>query len=156
MGLDMYLYKITYTNVFTSEGPERARVNVTLNGKDTSIKSERVVSVKEEIGYWRKANHIHQWFVNNIQDSKDDCDEYYVNLQDLIKLKDDCLKVLNDRTPENAQAILPTQEGFFFGDTSYDEHYYSVTENTVKIIDSIMDDDFDETLTSIIIYQSSW
>ena len=27
----------------------------------------------EQVGYWRKANQIHNWFVENVQDGEDDC-----------------------------------------------------------------------------------
>ena len=60
MGLDMYLTKRTW---------------VGLNYEHN-----------RETGYWRKANHIHQWFVENIQDGNDDCREYYVPRERLKEL----------------------------------------------------------------------
>ena len=39
----------------------------------------------EEVGYWRKANQIHKWFVDNVQDGVDDCGEYKVTKEQLIE-----------------------------------------------------------------------
>ena len=33
-------------------------------------------SIMKQVGYWRKANEIHNWFVENVQDGEDDC-EYH-------------------------------------------------------------------------------
>jgi len=46
------------------------------------------------VGYWRKANAIHKWFVDNIQDGKDKCQTTYVSKENLEKLKEICVKVL--------------------------------------------------------------
>lgn len=50
MGLDMMLYKLPKTTI--------------LNKKDW----DRAFSEGIEVGYWRKANHIHKWFVDNVQE----------------------------------------------------------------------------------------
>ncbi len=49
----------------------------------------------EEVGYWRKANQIHRWFVSNVQGGKDDCGEYAVPRAKLMELKVICETVLN-------------------------------------------------------------
>ena len=128
MGLDMYLERKTYLrhsedNVF--------EVSVTLNGNPTSIDSKRVLYVVEEIGYWRKANAIHKWFVDNVQQGKDDCGEYYVSPENLKQLHDTCLEVLEN--PKDGNLLLPTASGFFFGSTEYDEYYLDDLRHTVKV-----------------------
>lgn len=48
-----------------------------------------------EVVYWRKANQIHKWFVDNVQGSKDDCGRYRLtekNLRDLLNI---CQKILD-------------------------------------------------------------
>ena len=52
--------------------------------------------IMEQVGYWRKANQIHNWFVENIQDGVDDC-EYHneVTQEDLEELLDVCKRVLD-------------------------------------------------------------
>lgn len=46
-------------------------VEETENGKKHVI----CRSIWKEIGYWRKANHIHKWFVDCVQDGEDDCEK---------------------------------------------------------------------------------
>lgn len=50
---------------------------------------ERII---DQVGYWRKANHIHNWFVENVQDGEDDC-RYHgeVTKEDLEELLVSCL-----------------------------------------------------------------
>ena len=109
--------------------------------------------VIENVGYWRKANAIHNWFVNNVQDGVDDCafhDE--VTKENLEELRDICHEVLCD--PDMAEALLPTQGGFFFGSIVYDEWYIDDLKRTIDIIDKVLETtDFDKQM---IYYVSSW
>ena len=50
-------------------------------------KSDEVIDVYE-VAYWRKANAIHKWFVDNVQKGKDDCKEYRVTRRNLLDLCD--------------------------------------------------------------------
>jgi len=50
--------------------------------------------VSLEAMYWRKANAIHGWFVENCQDGEDNCQEYWVSREKLINLKDLCQDIL--------------------------------------------------------------
>lgn len=62
---------------------------------DTERRFERI-HISEEVGYWRKANQIHNWFVENVQDGVDDCcyhDE--VTKEILEELLDVCKRVLD-------------------------------------------------------------
>ncbi len=47
----------------------------------------KVTYIIEDCGYWRKANGIHAWFVQNVQEGEDDCKEYYVSQSKLEKYK---------------------------------------------------------------------
>src|SRR4051812_38424335 len=82
MGLDMYLTRRTYVG-----RDERNKSNVNIKGVDGA----KVKYVDEDAGYWRKANHIHRWFVENVQGGQDDCREYYVSREQLGEL----LKTVN-------------------------------------------------------------
>lgn len=103
-----------------------------------------------EVGYWRKANQIHAWFVENIQHGVDECQEVYVPRTELVTLRGICDTVLKDRS--KAAELLPTQTGFFFGSTEYDEGYFQDLIDTIKIIDVALtlSQDWDFT------YHSSW
>src|SRR5215217_4911529 len=95
MGLDMSLVKKIYVkNWYHMEPEERHEITVTKGGKPTHIKPERVMYIIEELAAWRKANQIHQWFVEHVQDGNDDCKDYYVSHEQLTKLRDLCREVL--------------------------------------------------------------
>ena len=113
-------------------------------------------SIWQEIGYWRKANHIHKWFVDKVQGGEDDCEYYKVTKDNLLNLKATCDKVLSLKgmDEEKIKEILPTESGFFFGSTAYDEYYFSNVEETIKIIiDVLKTTDFEKEL---VVYRSSW
>lgn len=142
-------------------------------------------SIMEEIGYWRKANEIHAWLVDHVQDGIDDCDYHYEVTKEVLELlRATCqLVILNsDLVPGKvivgysfdkngneitdyedgkvvkdssaAERLLPTQGGFFFGDTSYNEWYINDLKETIKIIDKVLaETDFE---TQMIFYVSSW
>jgi hypothetical protein len=154
MGLDMYLQKKTF--LFTGEWvreEKRCEVVVTEGGKPhPTINPKRIKEVVEEVGYWRKANQIHKWFVDAVQDGQDDCKEYRVDYEQLRDLLNACEDVLDDHS--KAEQLLPTGSGFFFGNTDYDDYYFEQVQNTYDILMSIMSaPDADE---AEYIYQSSW
>jgi hypothetical protein len=156
MGLDMYLDKRTYVKHWEHKGDDNYEVTVTKHNTPFSIiNPKRVKWVIEEVGYWRKANHIHKWFVDNVQDGVDDCGEYCVSDKKLKELLEVCKTVLEDNS--KASELLPTQSGFFFGATQYDEYYIRDIQDTVKILEDLFTE-YDEYgyLGGDIYYQSSW
>ena len=121
--------------------------------------------IMEQVGYWRKANHIHNWFVENVQEGEDDC-RYHeeVTKETLEWLLDVCNEVLDSASMTNgvltamnsriARESLPTQCGFFFGSTDYGEYYVEDIKNTIDIITKVLETtDFE---TQMIYYVSSW
>lgn len=130
MGLDMYLYGTVH---------KFEQHDYNIGGYKEST----------EIGYWRKANAIHRWFVENCQDGEDNCATYTVVHEELKELKRVCEKVL--QRPQEAEDLLPTQSGFFFGPTEYDEWYIQDLKDTIEIIDWALAQDFD-----YFEYHSSW
>lgn len=61
---------------------------------DREKRYERV-KLNEGVAYWRKANAIHKWFVDHVQDGEDDCDYHReVTKQDLEELRDACKEIL--------------------------------------------------------------
>lgn len=86
MGLDMYLIKRTYVHNWDHK-KDKYKITVKLNNKIVSgIKPERITNIIEEVAYWRKANQIHKWFIENVQNGVDDCGEYYVEKEKLSEL----------------------------------------------------------------------
>ncbi len=103
-----------------------------------------------EVGYWRKANAIHKWFVDNVQDGVDECQESPVTMDQLDVLLDTVNAVLDDN--DKAGDLLPPESGFFFGITDIDEYYLEDLVTTKEILTELADrgDDWEYS------YQSSW
>ena len=156
MGLDMYMYRRSYIHSGDYINPEyREEIKMTRGGKE--VDTSKVKYIVEEVGYWRKANQIHKWFVDNVQNGVDNCGEYLVEEDQLANLLETC-KLILDKDPGKASILLPVQSGFFFGGTDYDQEYFKDLENTVKIIESLFEPDLDggSYLKGDIYYSSSW
>jgi len=168
MGLDMYLSKRHYVQNWDFMQPkEKHQITVKKGGKKHPfINPEKITYITENVGYWRKANAIHAWFVDNVQEGNDDCREYYVETEKLKELLELCKKVkestvLIDAKIQNgytfneqgnkvydyvdgkvladtsvAEELLPSKDGFFFGGTEYDQYYMEDIENTIKILEN--------------------
>ena len=104
------------------------------------------------VGYWRKANQIHSWFVRECQDGRDECQITHVSRDKLRELRDVCLRVLVDRNDELADELLAPQGGFFFGSVDYNDWYWSDLKETVQQLDRALALSGSWTLY----YQSSW
>lgn len=154
MGLDMYLYRETYIWRHGDNPP-------TLTVDYPGIQTERVCHIDEKVGYWRKANAIHQWFVDNVQGGEDRGQKSTVDKEDFEKLLDTVTKVQADH--KLASELLPTTDGFFFGNTSYDSVYFDDLEDTRKILEATLaeiqgeaDAGKDRLLRADYYYQASW
>lgn len=177
MGLDMYLYKRTYV------GENDVDV-LTKNDESKPLHFKNVSYIIEQVMYWRKANAIHRWFVKNIQNDKDDCGTYPCYVEDLEELLNVCKKALEfkdemlsllekirtydenaltndekerlDSILKSLNEIFPTQSGFFFGSTEYDEWYFQDLEYTVKTLEEIIKEWNEHDGWSSFEYHSSW
>ena len=163
MGLDMYLSKRTYVKNWNFQNDEeKHKVTVKFNGKSRKdIKPKRISHIVEEVGYWRKANHIHSWFVENIQKGIDECQESYVSLERFTELRDLCKEVIRYKNSEFNNDNLRTSSGFFFGVTEYNEYYYEDCKDTIKILNGILKEeeivrDTKGIYSGEYYYQASW
>lgn len=153
MGLDMYLSKRTYLGANYKHNNVNGIIQLTKgeDNKPVSIQLKRVSYIEETVGYWRKANHIHQWFVENVQDGKDDCADYDVSEEQLNELLAACKTVMTNK--ELAAETLPTVSGFFFGGVEYDDYYFQNCQSTVEIIEALLKEDNSHADFE---YRSSW
>lgn len=167
MGLDMYLRAEKYVSGYDFRGAEEVALYSRIVGaaglSAVADPNTPGVTVQVTVAYWRKANQIHNWFVQNVQDGKDECQEAYVNYDQLRELYDACIKVLSTLalpavergtdvvvrsqstptlTPEKVQAVaqeagLETAAGFFFGSTDYDEWFIRDIRDTADQLERI-------------------
>lgn len=138
MGLDMYLNKKIYIGANYEHNGVTGSISLKKDGKKIKIDLKKVTYITEQVAYWRKANHIHKWFVDNVQEGKDECQNSYVSKEQLQELCDACRLVLNSKGKKNAKKIanenLPPQSGFFFGSTEIDEWYYQDIKETLDAL----------------------
>lgn len=158
MGLDMYLYaKQTYASASWCEKEERKKVKSVaslLKGNEFLMNEEhdlQFAEVKLQVGYWRKANAIHKYFIDKCNGGKDECQDTYVSRENLEDLLNRCKTVLEDHS--KAEELLPTGSGFFFGSTDYDEWYYEDLEHTVEVLNKILKNSPENWEFE---YQASW
>ena len=59
-------------------------------GLDMYLSGKNSDGSTTEVAYWRKANAIHRWFVNNVQDGIDECQETIVTRNQLFTLLQIC------------------------------------------------------------------
>lgn len=160
MGLDMYLWNKKYLDVydFKKEKDYRAKkikVKVETEFADGEVKTVEYETDKIEhsaelllpYAYWRKANQIHRWILENTNQEDDDCRKIYIDGDKLKELVAVCEEVLADHS--KAPELLPTQEGFFFGSYEYDEWYFQDLENTIRQLKDVKEDEE-------YVYQASW
>lgn len=151
MGLDMYLFRGDLCQKTVEEGIEGEKyTSYSSYADDDSERGYHKIPGANPC-YWRKANAIHKWFVDNVQDGTDDCGYYPVSPAALLGLADLCRHV--KQHPEDAPELLPTMGGFFFGDTDYDDYYWGDLQSTIEQIEAALKD---APENAEFIYHSSW
>ena len=145
-------------------------------------KENRITHKVDELIYWRKANAIHRFFLENgeivqdgvsaiiskevIEDLLDKCNE--VLEKAIVKegkinvgrqFKDgEWIELTRDgkyiENVDEIESILPTQDGFFFGSTDYDEFYLEDIKWTKEQLEKVLKEvDFNQ---NEVVYDSSW
>ena len=170
MGLDMYLYR--NENVYGKGAIEIKEAN------NLPLKEENPdyewVQIRTECAYWRKANAIHKWFIDNCGGGDANCRTMDVSLEQMRELLKVCKKVLQSinlvdgkvangytfrknskgelekvysfmdgKVVEDAttcKKLLPTESGFFFGSTDYDEYYVECLTDTIAQLKAVIKD----------------
>jgi hypothetical protein len=154
MGLDSFLkvskYVSNYDFSTDSDKESYKKVLAAINLKPEDVdEGSPSMTINVNVCYWRKANAIHNYFVNNCAEGRDECQEIYVTREELEKLVEACEAALKGDPEDN----LPTTSGFFFGSTEYDEYYKQDLEFTITQINKILAK-FDDSYSFI--YQASW
>ena len=183
MGLDMYLEGSFSTRAY--ERPTDQDYADMREGKEVKIeKSSEFEDAIAAIGFenapidyaynhftyvfpiitWRKANAIHKFFVDEVQDGNDNCERHYVSRETLQELLDRITTILDKKTVATrelkAMELLPTDnEGCFFGTEEYDDWYYKDLEDTKKTLEKVFEYEKNAEAGKCFdsfYYQSSW
>ena len=154
MGLDMCLKKKTYVGANYEHRNVKGKIDLSVGDERLNVKFSRVSEIVEEVGYWRKANQIHNWFVQNVQDGIDECQESLVSLEQLTELRDLCQKINKSKSVKQAAELLPPAQGFFFGGEDLDEYYFEDLKDTLKILNPLIKEV--EKDGGEVYYRSSW
>jgi hypothetical protein len=149
MGLDMYL---TAKRYLSSYREDEQKIADAIGLLPIGNKGMKVKEISCEAMYWRKANAIHRWFVENCQSGVDDCKEYHVSFGELKQLRDACAKIMIDN--KKAPDVLPTCNGFFFGSTEFDEWFWDDIKRTEFELSAILENP--ENNSWAYYYRSSW
>jgi hypothetical protein len=142
MGLDMYL--------------QRSR------DVEPDALSDAFEDILSGVIYWRKANAIHKFFCDNgslAADGTEDVGYYLVEKQTILNIIERIDAIISDKPKQEqikywsfeqgkevnetvdynlnitlAEELLPTESGFFFGDTDYNYWYYADLVRTSKLL----------------------
>ena len=164
MGLDMYLEARKYVSKFDYKADdntptaEYAGVLGAFPVGSDEFGDFAGANVSITVGYWRKANQIHNWFVQECAGGEDDCRPISVDSDKLRTLRATIEFLLSIKDEPNAEEqarkLLAPAEGFFFGTYEIDEWYWNDLERTKNILDKAISLAEDEGLD--ITYQASW
>ncbi len=95
----------------------------------TTFEEKRDEILKEHyspyVGYFRKVNFFYRYFMDRLID-----EAAWIEREDIEDIIDRCRKVLKKH--KLAEELLPTQCGFFFGSTEYDDWYFKDVKDCLK------------------------
>jgi len=184
MGLDMFLEGSFSTRAYT-QLTDQDYTDIRKGKKVTIERSSALEDALDAIGFqnapidhqynyltyvfpiitWRKANAIHKFFVDEVQNGHDNCERHWVSLENLKELLTRINEILKIEDKEEritkASKILPTDnEGCFFGSLDYDDWYFQDLERTKETLDKLFA--YEKKMSGTgkcfdnFYYQSSW
>lgn len=89
--------------------------------------------------YYRKVNFLYAFFAEALED-----EQCVVTKHDVETVISHCKEVLADHSL--AEKLLPTQAGFFFGSTDYNEWYFKDVEDVLKKFTEYLEGWDDDTI----------
>jgi hypothetical protein len=152
MGLDMYLKASRYVSGYEHSTRAEKKLFKTIVS-DMEIDPKIIdnespsLTVDVTVMYWRKVNSIHNWFVENCQDGRDECQDTCVSRKSLKELQKLCEETYKTKDAKTLKSV----SGPFFGSQEIDWEDIQATATRLKEILS------DKSLENcIFIYHSSW
>jgi hypothetical protein len=97
--------------------------------------------VNGEDMYYRKVNFLYAYFADRL-----DNEQCIVTLADCKKIIKYAETILETRDTDLAAKLLPTQSGFFFGSTEYNDYYFDDVRDVLEQFSEYIDDWTDDTI----------
>ena len=168
MGLDMYLDARKYVSKYDySEGhdkkkldPSYAAISAVAPAGYDKYADFGSITVSYPVGYWRKANAIHGWFVRELAGGEDNCQEIDVPREKLEELLEKCKAVASVHAGSVEEAasdngLYPVQ-GFFFGSYEIDEWYMQDMKYTIEMLEHVLEVIPNDSWEWSFVYRASW
>ena len=120
-------------------------------GLDLYIKKKNRDS--KELAYFRKINFLIPFIEDYYNINLENCKDVEIDKECIEELLIRCNEVLADNSL--AEKLLPTEAGFFFGDTEYNEFYFN---NVKQVRDKCVDlaNEFDSLKNNEYIVFNIW
>lgn len=157
MGLDIYFHKAKRTEWERFQNELSDYENLPENKQDEVENPYRTFN-PQEVGYFRKVNFLMSFF-----NYDGNCEYKEIAREELQALRDACeeisemkpIKVEVHKYPyggvtevkeysladqERCAELLPTQSGFFFGSTDYNEWYFADVKEVFAWVDGVLSD----------------
>ena len=126
MGLDMYLEAKLHLPPYSEElAPVRQAIGQAIGYTPPTEKPDNdatlmeITGVTVRVGYWRKFDPLHQWFVSNVLESYDDCRSAYVSPEALAELEEQLDQVSDDPESASEHFVSEDDEPMSEGDVDY-------------------------------------
>lgn len=91
--------------------------------------------------YYRKVNFLYAFFSEKLDN--EECLVTRHDCEQIIKYGE---LILENKDLDLAKRLLPTQSGFFFGSTEYDEYYFMDVKDVVEQFKEYLEDWTDDTM----------
>jgi hypothetical protein len=126
MGLDMYLEAMLHLPPYNTElAPVRHAIGQAIGytppmeKPDNDATLMEITGVTVRVGYWRKFDPLHQWFVSNVQEGHDDCRPAYIAPDVLAELEEQLDQVSDDPESASEHFVSEGDEPMSEGDVDY-------------------------------------
>jgi hypothetical protein len=161
MGLDMYLNAEKYIGGWDHSADEEKtlfkQIIQAVGTEELSTPHHPGITVRTVVAYWRKVNAVHSWFVRELANGVDECQDIYVPVEEMKRLISECEAALElydaGKLEETGQRMAP-QSGFFFGDTSIDEWWAEGLKDTIQQLTPLLDPKISKEFDFY--YRASW
>ena len=126
-------------------------IKIHVDQEDQNKTEEEIYDTKlgEEILYYRKVNFLIPFFEDSVLYEEMGFILSSVHKDKIKDLIDSCEMVLKNR--KKAPEILPTEGGFFFGSTEYDDYYFKCVQEVLSNFKELLKD-FEEDCKYYIIF----